>query len=29
MTPDQFGALIASDVKKWGEVVKFAGIKAE
>lgn len=29
MTPDQFGALIAGDVKKWGEVVKFAGIKAE
>lgn len=28
-TPDQFGALIASDIKKWGEVVKFAGIKAE
>ncbi len=29
MTPDQFGALIASDIKKWGEVVRFAGIKAE
>lgn len=29
MTPDQFGALIASDIKKWGEVIKFAGIKAE
>ena len=29
MTPDQFGALIANDVEKWAEVVKFAGIKAE
>jgi tripartite-type tricarboxylate transporter receptor subunit TctC len=29
MTPDEFGALITKDVRKWGEVVKFAGIKAE
>lgn len=29
MTPDQFGAFIAKDVKKWAEVVKFADIKAE
>lgn len=29
MTPDQFGALIVNDVKKWAEVIKFAGIKAE
>lgn len=28
-TPDQFGALIASDSKKWGEVIKRAGIEAE
>ncbi len=26
-TPDQFAALIASDSKKWGEVIKRAGIK--
>ena len=29
MTPDQFGALIGSDIKKWAEVVKFAGIEAQ
>jgi tripartite-type tricarboxylate transporter receptor subunit TctC len=29
MAPDEFGSLIAGDIKKWGEVVKFAGIKAE
>ena len=29
MTPDQFGALIAEDVRKWAEVIKFADIKAE
>jgi tripartite-type tricarboxylate transporter receptor subunit TctC len=29
MTPDQFGALIVDDIKKWTEVVKFAGIKAQ
>jgi tripartite-type tricarboxylate transporter receptor subunit TctC len=28
-TPEQFGALIASDSKKWGEVIKRAGIKME
>jgi tripartite-type tricarboxylate transporter receptor subunit TctC len=29
MAPGEFGSLIAGDIKKWGEVVKFAGIKAE
>ena len=28
-TPEQFAALIASDSKKWGEVIKRAGIKLE
>ncbi len=28
-TPEQFGALIASDSKKWGEVIKRAGIRLE
>jgi tripartite-type tricarboxylate transporter receptor subunit TctC len=28
-TPEQFGALIVSDYKKWGEVIKRAGIKVE
>jgi tripartite-type tricarboxylate transporter receptor subunit TctC len=28
-TPEQFAALIASDSKKWGEVIKRAGIKFE
>jgi tripartite-type tricarboxylate transporter receptor subunit TctC len=28
-TPDEFAALIASDSKKWGEVIKRAGIKFE
>jgi tripartite-type tricarboxylate transporter receptor subunit TctC len=28
-TPEQFGALIASDYKKWGEVIKRAGIQLE
>jgi tripartite-type tricarboxylate transporter receptor subunit TctC len=28
-TPEQFGALIASDSKKWGDVIKRAGIKVE
>jgi len=28
-TPEQFGTLIASDSKKWGEVIKRAGIKME
>jgi tripartite-type tricarboxylate transporter receptor subunit TctC len=28
-TPEQFGALIASDSQKWGEVIKRAGIQLE
>ena len=28
-TPEEFAALIASDSKKWGEVIKRAGIKFE
>jgi tripartite-type tricarboxylate transporter receptor subunit TctC len=28
-TPEQFGALMASDSKKWGEVIKRAGIEIE
>ena len=28
-TPEEFGALIASDSKKWGEVIERAGIKFE
>ncbi len=28
-TPDEFGALIASDSKKWGDVIERAGIKLE
>jgi len=28
-TPEQFGKLIASDYKKWGDVIKRAGIKME
>jgi tripartite-type tricarboxylate transporter receptor subunit TctC len=28
-TPEEFGALIASDSKKWGEVIERAGIKLE
>ncbi len=28
-TPDEFGALIASDTEKWTKVVKFAGLKAD
>jgi tripartite-type tricarboxylate transporter receptor subunit TctC len=28
-TPEQFGALIASDSKKWGDVIKRAGIKLD
>jgi tripartite-type tricarboxylate transporter receptor subunit TctC len=28
-TPQEFGALIASDSKKWGEVIERAGIKFE
>ncbi len=28
-TPEQFGALIASDSKKWGDVIKRAGIKLQ
>ena len=29
MTPAQFGKLIADETEKWGNVVKFAGIKLE
>jgi hypothetical protein len=29
MTPADFGRLIANDTEKWGEVVKFAGLKAD
>jgi tripartite-type tricarboxylate transporter receptor subunit TctC len=29
MTPADFGKLIAEDTEKWGNVIKFAGIKAE
>ena len=28
-TPEEFAALIASDSKKWGDVIKRAGIKSE
>ncbi|MGA8079509.1 MAG: tripartite tricarboxylate transporter substrate-binding protein, partial [Xanthobacteraceae bacterium] len=28
-TPDEFAALIASDSKKWGDVIQRAGIKME
>ena len=28
-TPEEFAALIASDSKKWGEVIERAGIKFE
>jgi len=28
-TPEEFAALIASDSKKWGEVIQRAGIKFE
>ena len=28
-SPADFGKLIAAETEKWGEVVKFAGIKAE
>lgn len=28
-TPEQFGALIASDLSRWAKVVKLAGVKAE
>jgi len=29
MTPAQFGKLIVDETEKWGQVIKFAGIKAE
>jgi hypothetical protein len=29
MTPAEFGKLIADETEKWGNVVKFAGIKLE
>jgi hypothetical protein len=28
-SPGDFGKLIAEDTEKWGNVVKFAGIKTE
>jgi hypothetical protein len=28
-TPAQFGAYVASEIEKWGKVVRFAGIKPE
>jgi tripartite-type tricarboxylate transporter receptor subunit TctC len=28
-TPEEFAALIASDSKKWGEVIERAGIRLE
>ena len=28
-TPAEFGAYVASEIEKWGKVVKFAGIKPE
>ena len=28
-TPEQFGALIKSEMQRWGEVVKAAGVKPE
>ena len=27
MTPGEFGKLIASEIDKWGKVIKFANIK--
>jgi len=29
MTSAEFGKLVADETKKWGQVVKFAGIKAD
>jgi hypothetical protein len=29
MSPAEFGKLIADETEKWGNVVKFAGIKVE
>jgi tripartite-type tricarboxylate transporter receptor subunit TctC len=29
MSPQEFGAFIASETEKWTKVVKFANIKAE
>jgi len=29
MTPAEFGKFIAEEAEKWGEVIKFAGIKPE
>ena len=29
MTPAEFGAFIAGETKKWGDVVRFSGAKAQ
>ena len=29
LSPSEFGAYVASEIEKWGKVVKFAGIKPE
>jgi tripartite-type tricarboxylate transporter receptor subunit TctC len=28
-TPDEFGALIRSEIAKWGKVVREAGVRAD